>query len=210
LIAKKHLAGSQSREMPEEELPVARIAFNLSLSTYAAIGLFLAALPANSANPAQANSSAPASSSNFAKGQVCGQPFAVKEAYFDGRVLLLKTEHIPAHRSAYEDTAFTGVKVTFPVTEPTTGTRFYVITPDQDKMNANGQEQARPQLTLYYVEGNDWFTPLKFNAKFTMTVRFFEPVKGVLPGHIDLKIDSNHTSVKGYFYAKKGASATSW
>jgi hypothetical protein len=198
---------------------VERTAFNLITSTYTVIGLSLAALPAyseklpsasssagSSAN-SSANSSAPANNSNFAKGKVCGHPFAIKEAYFDGRVLLLK-EHIPAHRSVYEDSAFTGVKVTFPVTEPTTGTSFYVITPELAKMNANGQEQPRPELTLYYVEGTDWFTPVKFNAKYAMTVRFFEPVKGVLPGHIDLKIDSNHTEIKGYFYAQKGSIAT--
>jgi hypothetical protein len=183
-------------------------AFKLTIVTCGAIGVLLAVLPTRSENPGPASSIAPKSASSFAKGKVCGFPFAIKEAYFDGRVLLLKTEHIPAHRSVYEDTAFTGIKVTFPVTESTTGTSFYVITPDQEKMNANGQQQPRPELTLYFVEGQDWFTPVKYNAKYTMTVRFFEPVKGVFPGHIDLKIDSNHTEVKGYFYARKGSIAT--
>ncbi len=150
----------------------------------------------------------PNNNSAFAKGKIVNVPFAIKEAYFDGRVLLLKTGKMPAHRSAYEDQAFTGLKIVFPSIEPMTGNTYYVLSPAKETMNANGESKPRPDLTLYYVEDADWFTASTYKGKYAMTVRFFAPVKGVFPGHIELKIDQNHTDVKGYFYARKGTFAT--
>ena len=153
-----------------------------------------------------ANSGQPAGAAgSYAKGEVRGQPFEVKFVDYDATRLVFKSAPQPHAVNFREQSvvtgtdAFTGICLTFSTPQRFGGEYFLSDT----GLLVNGdQTQPLPQLVRYTVVDKDaqiWHS----SAPYYMKLKFFKPVKGMLPGYIDLSVTNGkeRTFVKGFFYA---------
>jgi len=167
------------------------------------------ATAAHAANPKQAATKSAAG--DFAKGVVRSQPFEAKFVVYDPCRLVFKSAP-KIHSTSIRDydvvtrtDVFTGIGLIFQTPQRFQGE--YLIQNGNELVSDQGT-QPRPQLTRFTTI-NETFTDWHNNAAYSMKLKFFKPVNGMLPGYIDLAVTEGqeHTYVKGFFYAVQKPSA---
>lgn len=132
----------------------------------------------------------------FANGSVYDIPFQMTHAYYNDGNLLLKSD--PVKTLDLDVKAFVGIRLTFPHQEEFAGKSYKIVSDERFEE----LQKDKPNLTLYSTVGS-YFSNIKNNAPYDLTLRFYKPTNGLLPGYIDLKIkDSNTTWIRGFFYAE--------
>ncbi len=153
----------------------------------------------NQANPNQ-------NREKFARGVVRGQPFEAAVVCYDSNRLVFKSAPISQEATfagaipITNNDGFVGIALVFPKSQNFTGE--YFVSPTTSLLTADNLTQPRPDLIRYVLDDsreNAWHN----DARYSMSLKFFKKVKGMLPGYIDLRVTEGkeETHVKGYFYA---------
>jgi hypothetical protein len=148
---------------------------------------------------------------DFAKGVVRGQPFDAKFVVYDSTRLVFKsapqihTTSVRDYNVVTRSDVFTGIGLIFSTPQRFQG-EYY--TSNTGELVSDTQTQPRPQL-VRYTTINETFTDWRNSAPYSMKLKFFKPVNGMLPGYVDLAVTDGieHTHVKGFFYAVQKPSA---
>jgi hypothetical protein len=146
------------------------------------------------------------SASAFASGVVRGQPFQTSEVCYDRSRLIFKsapmtqTANLAGAIPITHSDAFVGIGLNFATAEVFAGE--YFVSAKTNLLTIGKQTQPRPQLMRYTVQDlalSAW----QNDARYSMSLKFFKKVKGMLPGYIDLTVTDGkeQTRVKGFFYA---------
>jgi hypothetical protein len=159
----------------------------------------VSAAPTTKATPAASQKPA------WVQGQIRGVKFSIEKAFYGKNNLLLRSGFTPApleYRGPKIPNAFTGVELTLPSGVDLAGRTFVATEADA--------EAKRLPLSFYVVSreqtlGSDpYFEKLNNVEPYSMTLKFFNLQKGLLPGYIELHSGREHhtTDIKGYFYAQ--------
>jgi hypothetical protein len=168
--------------------------------------------PDTSPQPASQKQAAPGQAvGDFAKGVVRGQPFDAKFVVYDSSRLVFKsapkihTTSVRDYNVVTRSDVFTGIGLLFSTPQRFQG-EYYIS--NDSVLVSDAQTQPRPQLTRYTTI-NETFSDWHNSAPYSMKLKFFKPVNGMLPGYIDLAVTDGieHTHVKGFFYAVQKPSA---
>jgi hypothetical protein len=158
-----------------------------------------AAQTAGAATAGKNNSAIPA-------GVVRGQPFQAVEVCYDASRLIFKsaprmqTANLGGAIPITHGGAFVGIGLNFSTAESFDGE--YFVSAKTKLLTVGKQTQPRPQLMRYSIEDmaeTDWHN----EAPYSMSLKFFKKVNGLLPGYIDLTVTDGkeQTHLKGFFYA---------
>jgi hypothetical protein len=159
----------------------------------------------------QKHAAAGQAAGDFAKGVVRGQPFDAKFVIYDSSRLVFKsapkihTTSIRDYNVVTRADVFTGIGLIFSTPQRFQG-EYYIS--NTSELVSDTQTQPRPQL-VRYTTINETFTDWRNSAPYSLKLKFFKPVNGMLPGYIDLTVTDGieHTHVKGFFYAVQKPSA---
>jgi hypothetical protein len=177
-----------------------------SLSVDAAQAAFASGSDKAPATQTASQTTSSKSNGAFATGIVRGQPFRAVVVCYDRSRLIFKSAPFLQRANfagaipiTHSD-AFIGIGLNFPTAETFDGE--YFVSPKTNLLTIGKQTQPRPQLTRYSMEDlaqSAW----KNDARYSMSLKFFKKVNGMLPGYIDLTVTDGkeQTRVKGFFYA---------
>jgi hypothetical protein len=142
----------------------------------------------------------------FASGVVRGQPFQTSEVCYDRNRLIFKsapktqTANFAGAIPITHSDAFVGIGLTFATAEVFDGE--YFVSAKTNLLTIGKTTQPRPQLMRYTMEDRA-LSAWQNDAHYSMSLKFFKKVNGMLPGYIDLIVTDGkeQTRLKGFFYA---------